>query len=202
MSAEFEPELERGREKISDLQRKVESEQQKSENAAEAEKMRVFNYFGLDDFPNVQSWPSDTDELEKVLFKRFVSTLKKKLPKVVPYVREFYFESREVDEASLSEMTRTPFGQYLYTEFRATALVCIPSFSSIKVRCEGRFNRLFPLEEQDLSVHLIYSHEKAFPETEVIYWEDESDWDILLVKAREQCESVANARSKGFMGLK
>ncbi len=202
MVSDFEPELERGKEKIVDLQKKAESDQEKSAIAAEAEKLRLFNYFGLDNFPNVKIWPQELDELEKVLFKRFVSTLKKKLPKVVPFVNEFYFESRETDEASLSDMTRTPFGQYLYTEFRTTALVCIPSFSAIKVRCEGRFNRLYPLEEQDISVHLIYSHEKAFPETEVIYWEDESDWDILLFKAREQCESVAIAKSKGFMGLK
>ncbi len=202
MVSDFDPELERGKEKIGDLQKKTEADQEKSAVAAEAEKLRLFNYFGLDNFPNLKTWPLELDDLEKVLFKRFVSTLKKKLPKIVTYVHEFYFESREIDEASLSEMTRTPFGQYLYTEFRTTALVCIPSFSSIKVRCEGRFNRLYPLDEQDISVHLIYSHEKAFPETEVIYWEDESDWEILLVKAREQCETVANAKAKGFMGLK
>ena len=116
MASEFEPELERGKEKIAELEKKAEADQQELDNAAEAEKLEIFNYYGLDDFPELRTWPSFLEEKEKILLKRFVSHLKKKLPKVVPYLNELHFESRDVDEASLSEMTRTPFGQYLYTD--------------------------------------------------------------------------------------
>jgi hypothetical protein len=202
MTTEFKAELERGKQKIADLAEKAESDRQELENQAESERLRLFDFLGLGDFPNLDQWPSDFDEPEEVLFKCFVSFLKKKIPKVLPYVNEFHFESREIDEASLSEMTRSPFGQYLYTEFQVSALVRIPSFSSIKIRWEDRFNRLVPLEAQDISVHFTYSHEKSFAETEIIYWEDETDWDVVLVKAKEQFDPVTNARSKGFIGLK
>jgi len=202
MASEFEPELERGKAKIADLQKKAEADRLELEDVVEGLRRKVFHSFGLDDFPNLRTWPSDLDEAERVLFKRFVSHLKKKLPKAVPYLNEFHFESREIDEASLSEMTRTPFGQYLYTDFQASASVCIPSFSAIKIKWDGRFSRENPLEDQDISVHLIFSYEKAFPETKIIYWEDEVDWDIVLVKAQEQCDLVAQSRTKGFLGLK
>jgi hypothetical protein len=202
MTTNFEAELERGKQKIADLEEKAESDRQELEKRAESEHLRLFDFLGLGEFPNLEQWPSDFVEPEEVLFKSFVTFLKKSLPKVFPYVKEFHFESREIDEASLSEMTRSPFGQYLYTEFRVSALVCIQAFSSIKIRWEDRFNRLVPLEAQDICVHFTYSYEKSFAETEIIYWEDEADWDVVLVKAKEQFDPVTNARSKGFMGLK
>ncbi len=106
------------------------------------------------------------DEPEKVLFKQFVAGLKEKSPKVLPYEDEFQFDFREIDEASLSEMPRSPFGQYLYTEFQVSAPVSIPSSSSFKIKWEERFNREVTLEAQDILVHLKYSHERSYAETD------------------------------------
>jgi Xaa-Pro dipeptidase len=106
-----------------------------------------------------------------------------------------------VDHA-LSDMTRTPFGQYLYTEFLLTGFVHIPEFSAIKINWEGRLNRDFPLDAQEVAVHLEFTYEKCYSETRMIYWEAETDWDVTLAKAKEQCGPVENARSKGYMELK
>ena len=99
-------------------------------------------------------------------------------------------------------MTRTPFGQYLYTEFLLTGVVRIPDFSTIKINWEGRFNREFALEAQEVAVHLEYTYEKAYTETKMIYWDIETDWEVTLAKAKDQCTPVETARSKGYMELK
>jgi len=202
MESDFEEELERGKEKIADIHRKAKSDQQELDRQAEAERLSFFEHFGLSDFPNLKAWPADLEEPEKILFKRFISDLKEKLPKIIPYVIEFNHRPREVYEASESDSGRIFFGQYLYTDFLTSALIKIPSFSSIKIWWEGRFQRENPGECEDMGIKLVYSYERSSAGTKMIYWEDEMDWDVVLVRAKEHCEPVDKARSKGFIELK
>ncbi len=172
------------------------------ERLAEEERLKFFERFGLTDFPNLKAWPAELEEPEKVLLKRFISALKEKLPKVVPYLSALNYRSREVFEASESDSARVFFGQYLYTDFVTSAIIDIPSFSSLKVYWEGKFHREVPDHVEDIEIQLVYSHERTSAGTKMIYWEDETDWDIALLKAKEQSEPVAKARSKGFVELK
>jgi hypothetical protein len=202
MTSEFEAELERGKDKLSELHKKEESGKLAAAEQSEAAREQVFTYLGLNEFPALKEWPQEMDEPEQAVLKRFVEQLKAGLPKILPYVEELCLACREVDEASLSDMTRTPFGQYLYTDFIITAHLCIPGFSAIKVRWEGQFHRDIQMEAQDFPIQLIYSCEKSYPETKTIYWEDETDWDVLLAKAQKQCDPVTHAKTKGFLALK
>ncbi len=202
MATEFEAELERGKDKLSELHKKEESDKQAAAEQAETERQQAFTFLGLNELPALKQWPQEMDESEMALLKRFVGHLKTTLPKALAYVEELSLACREVDEASLSDMTRTPFGQYLHTDFLITARVCIPDFSTIKVRWEAQFHRDIQMEAQDFPIQLIYSYERSYPETKTIYWEDEPDWDVLLAKAQKQCDPVTHAKTKGFLALK
>lgn len=202
MVADFDAELERGKEKIAQMKKQARSLQEELDDQADVERHEFFFQMGLSDFPNLKEYPTELEEIEKAIFKVFVSTIKEQLPKVIPYVEKFHYESRDIDEASLSDMTRTPFGQYLYTEFLLTGIVRIPGFSTIKINWESRFNREFAFEAQEVAVHLEFTYEKAYTETKMIYWDIETDWEVALAKAKDQCGPVEAARSKGYMELK
>ncbi len=202
MESDFEEELERGKEKIAALHKKAKSDQQEMEQLAEEARLEFFEYFGLDDFPNLKAWPSELDDSEKALFKRFITALKEKLPKAVPFLRELTYRSREVFEASESDEARVFFGQYRYTDFVTSAVLEIPSFSSIKIYWEGQFNHDILDHGKDIEVRLVYSYERTSTGTKMIYWEEETDWDVVLVRAKEQADAVAKARQKGFLELK
>ena len=132
MVADFDAELERGKARIAEMKKQARSHQEELDEQAEIERHEFFFQMGLSDFPNLKEYPTDLDELEKDVFKLFITTIKEKHPKVLPYLDTFWYASREIDEASLSDLTRTPFGQYLYTEFLLTGFVRIPEFSTIR----------------------------------------------------------------------
>jgi hypothetical protein len=138
------------------------------------------NYFKLHEFTILKSWPLDIDEHESMIFQRFLSELKNNLPKIVPYIVEFDIDTENVFDID---------GTYLRTDFEATAIAEIPSFSSIKITWTGIFNWYEPASCKSAEIFLRYSCDTYSPWTGKSHSSYVEDWDIILVKAKEAYES-------------
>ena len=178
MASDFDDELNRGKAKIADKQKAAELHSQEMNNRLEAEKRKALDDFNLHEFIGLKSFPTNVRKPENIIFQRFVSEIKNNLPKVIPYVVELKIKADDKHETSQSDWSTRNFGEYLYTEFKTSATLRIPSFAPIEITWKDKFNREVPATCESVKINFSYS--------------GESDWDVALVKAKEQYESQSS----------
>ena len=192
MTSDFEEELNRGKAKLSAEQMTAESRQKEQERLLEAKRRKSFEYFELHGFTALESWPTSLQTPENIVLRRFISGLKTDLPKIIPHVIKLEMTSDDRLNTSQSEMDTIGFGAYMGTKFEATAEVEIPSFSSIKVTWEAEFNREKAASYENIKPAFRFAY-KVYSEGNIEKYQWNSynkDFDIVLVKAKEQYESI------------